>query len=232
MYFLHGPDVDVPFSEQMDAIQQFYLGGHFEEFGLSNFTREQTMEIYDYAKSKGYVLPTRYQGGYSLADRLSETELFPTLRKLGISLQAYSPMSMGFLAKTPEYIEKGLGMWTRDNFFGRQLQASWNHPEFMELLRQFEKLSSETGLSRANLAYRWVRYHSALDGELGDEMIVGATDAAQVEDALALLAQGPLDPAIVRRIDDMWEVVKPIAKLNHVDTARKMWPGNNAEGST
>ena len=227
MYFLHGPDVDVPFGEQMEVIQKIYLRGHFEEFGLSNFTREQTLEIYNYAKSKGYVLPTRYQAGYSLADRLSESELFPTLRDLGISLQAYSPMSMGFLAKTPEYIEQGLGMWDPNDSFGRQLLDSWYHPEFMELLRHLERLSEDTGLSRASLAYRWVRYHSALNGELGDEMIVGGTDAGQVEDALDLLREGPLEEDVVQRIDALWEIVKPIAKLNHVDSARKMWSGSH-----
>lgn len=226
---MHGPDVDVPFGEQMEVIQQIYLDGHFEEFGLSNFTKEQTLEIYNYAKSKGYILPTRYQTGYSLADRLSESELFPTLRDLGISLQAYSPMSMGLLAKTPEYIEQGLGMWDPNDSFGRQLRDSWYHTEFMELLRQLERLSKDTGLSRASLAYRWVRYHSALNGELGDEMIVGGTDAAQVEDALYLLQEGPLEETVVQRINALWQIVKPIAKLNHVDTARKIWSGSHTQ---
>lgn len=213
----------------MEVIQQIYLDGHFEEFGLSNFTKEQTLEIYNYAKSKGYILPTRYQTGYSLADRLSESELFPTLRDLGISLQAYSPMSMGLLAKTPEYIEQGLGMWDPNDSFGRQLRDSWYHTEFMELLRQLERLSKDTGLSRASLAYRWVRYHSALNGELGDEMIVGGTDAAQVEDALYLLQEGPLEETVVQRINALWQIVKPIAKLNHVDTARKIWSGSHTQ---
>lgn len=208
----------------MDAIQNIYLAGGFHEFGLSNFSPSQTLEIHDYAKSRGYVLPTRFQVGYSLAERLNESALFPTLRALGISLQAYSPLSMGLLAKSPEDIEAGTAgqQWDPESAWGRQMRDRYYYPEYMEFLRRFGGLAEESGVERVGLAYRWVRYHSLLDAEMGDEMILGGTDAAQVEEALGVLEDGPLEDSIVKRLDAMWDIIKPIAKPNHVDSVKRM----------
>lgn len=45
----------------MEAIQKLYEKGSFERFGISNFSREQILRIYNIAKSKGYVLPSVFQ---------------------------------------------------------------------------------------------------------------------------------------------------------------------------
>lgn len=223
---MHGPDETVPFGEQVEAIQKLYLDGRFEKFGISNFNREQTLEVYNYAKERGYILPSVYQAGYNLAARLNETELFPTLRELGFALQAYSPMAMGFLAKTPEYIEQGLGSWNPNEPTGQQLRGMFYRPEYLKLLEGFGRLSEESGVTRVGLGYRWVRYHSALRGDLGDEMIIGVASAEQVEESLEVLHQGPLEDWIVKRIDVLSDIVKGIAKLDHVDTARKVYAGD------
>lgn len=164
----------------MESIQTLYKQGMFENFGLSTFTPEQVIEFHDYAKSKGYVLQTVYQSSYSIAVRLNEELLFPTLRKLGISIQAYSPMAGGLLAKTPEYIEQGKGNWDPNTPAGKIFRDLYYKPSYLKMLEEFAKLSEKSGVSRTGLAYRWVRYHSVLKAELGDEMILGSVTAAQL----------------------------------------------------
>ncbi len=39
--------------------------GKFKEFGLSNFAAWEVMEVYHICKSRGWVLPTVYQGMYN-----------------------------------------------------------------------------------------------------------------------------------------------------------------------
>jgi aflatoxin B1 aldehyde reductase len=219
VYLLHGPDDTVPFGEQMEALQRVYLDGKFDRLGLSNFSKDQVLEIYNYAKSRGYVLPSVYQSNYSLATRRLETELFPTLRELGMSFQAYSPMAAGFLAKTPEYIQKGLGSWNPNESYGKLLHLMFGKPSYMQMLAEFGKLSEDSGISRAGLAYRWVRHHSALDASLGDEMIIGAANAQQVEHTLEELDGGELEPWVVERIDELWEIVKADAPLGNNESA-------------
>ena len=51
--------------------------GKFEELGLSNYAAWQVVDIYHICKTKGYVLPTVYQGMYNCITREVEPELFP-----------------------------------------------------------------------------------------------------------------------------------------------------------
>lgn len=213
----------------MEAIHALYTQGMFEKFGLSNFTKEQVLEYYNYAKSNGYVLPTIYQCSYSIAVRLDETELFPTLRELGISIQAYSPMAGGLLAKTPEYIRQGKGNWDPNTIFGKLFLDLYDKPSYMNLLREFGSLSETTGVSRAGLAYRWVRYHSALASDLGDEMILGSVTAEQLEQALAELENGPLPKWVLERIDELWEGIRDDSPRNNLKSIRKVIQGSDTD---
>lgn len=209
----------------MEAIQTLYKQGAFEAFGVSNFTPEQVIEFYDYAKSKGYVLPTVYQSSYSLAVRGNETRLFPTLRKLGISIQAYSPMAGGLLSKTREYIESGQGNWNPNTSTGQIFRDLYYKPSYLKMLEEFARLSQDTGLSRSGLAYRWVRYHSALQPEHGDSMILGSVTAQQLEEALMELNKGPLDAAVVEKLDSYWQLIKDDAPVDNLISVRKVVRG-------
>lgn len=209
----------------MEAVQTLFKQGMFEKFGLSNFTKDQVVEYYNYAESRGYILPTVYQCSYSIAVRLNETELFPTLRKLGIAIQTYSPMAGGFLAKTPEYIEQGKGNWDPNTPFGKVFRDLYLKPSYMNLLREFDTISRKSGISRSGLAHRWVRYHSALVPELGDEMLLGSVTAEQLEETLAELKNGPLPRWVVTRIDEIWEGVKADSPVNNLASYRKLIQG-------
>lgn len=205
----------------MEAIQKLYLEGRFEKFGLSNFSTEQVLEIHEIAKEKGYVAPSVYQSIYSAASRFNEKhDLFPTLRKLGYSIQAYSPMAMGLLAKTPADIAAGKGNFDPTKVEGRILHPMYNKPSYMKMLEEFGKLSEESGVSRTGLAYRWVRHHSFLRAELGDEMIIGANTAEQVADGLQELEKGPLEPWVAERIDQLWDIIKDDAPRDTVKFVR------------
>lgn len=209
----------------MEAVQFLYAQGTFERFGISNFTKEQVVEYYDYAKSKGYVLPTVYQCSYSIAVRRNETELFPTLRKLGIAIQAYSPMAGGLLAKTPEYIEQGKGNWDPNTVFGKLFRDLYLKPSYMNLLRELGSLSETSNVSRSGLAHRWVRYHSALSPELGDGVLIGAVTAEQLEQTVAELEKGPLPDWVVKRIDELWEGVRDDSPVSNLASFRKIVAG-------
>lgn len=140
------------------------------------------MECYNYASSKGYVLPTVYQSNYNLVARKNEKNLFPILRQLGIRIQAYSPIAGGFLAKDVEGIVDGKERWDPSSQIGQLYHALYNKPEYLKALEQYRFIASAAGEQPAGLAYRWIRYHSAL-GQ-GDQIILGATKVRQLEETL------------------------------------------------
>jgi aflatoxin B1 aldehyde reductase len=175
------------------------------KFGLSNFTTEQVEECYNYAKSHNYVLPTVYQSVYSLVSRRNETALFATLRRLGISIQAYSALASGFLVRTPEAIKSGSGNFNTSTVFGKILHDMYGKPSYLKALDEFGKLGEEAGSSKAGLAFRWTAWNSYLDAEKGDALVVGASSGKQLDDTVKEIEKGPLEEWVVERLNGLWK---------------------------
>ena len=175
-------------------------------------------KIYDLCSSKGYVLPTVYQGNYNPVARISEKLLFPTLRKLSISFNAYSPLAGGFLVKTAESIRNATeGRWDPNSGIGAMYHRLYNRPTLMQALDEWDKISMESGVSKGALAYRWVAWNSFLSAKHDDGIILGATRPEQLEETLNSLDAGPLDEKTVKRIDEIWELVKDEAPLDNIN---------------
>ena len=78
----------------------------------------------------------------------------------------------------------------------------------MEALSEWGSIADDAGATKAELAYRYVRYNSLLKPEHGDAIILGATSEKQLENTLLTIEKGPLDPKSVERIDQIWETVR------------------------
>jgi aflatoxin B1 aldehyde reductase len=66
-----------------------HKAGKFERFGISNYTAEEVEKLVEICETNGWVKPSVYQGQYNAIARLNEDDLFPILRKHGISFYAY-----------------------------------------------------------------------------------------------------------------------------------------------
>lgn len=213
IFYIHAPDTKTPFAETLEGVNEVYQKGTFTRFGLSNFTPAQVQEVYDICKDKGYVLPTVYQGNYAAVTRIPEVELFPVLRKLDIAFYAYSPLVGGLLTKTADEIKEGAGR------FGGQgpYRAMYNKPKYLEMLSEWEAAAKEEGIGRAELGFRWITYHSALDasGKKGDGLVVGASRPEQLDNTIEAIRKGPLSDKAVKRIEKIWELVKDEAPIDN-----------------
>jgi aflatoxin B1 aldehyde reductase len=214
LYF-HAPDTAVSFEEQLSAVNELYKQGAFKRLGVSNFTADQVQQFYDIAKQHGYPLPSVYQGSYSAVGRLPETVLLPTLRKLGIVYYAYSPIAGGFLAKTRQQVEEGAGRFDPSTPLGQLYIGLYHKPSYLDALDTWEQNAEDSGISKAELAYRWVTYHSALDGEKGDGIIFGARSPDQIKETTGFIRAGPLPKDIVDRVNTIWESIKHEAPLDN-----------------
>lgn len=91
----------------------------------------------------------------------------------------------------------------------------YNKPSYLEALAQWESIAKDEGISRAELAYRWVTYNSPLDREHGDGIIIGARNLEQLEETLKSVNSGPLSENAVKRIDEVWNTIKHEAPLDN-----------------
>jgi len=207
LYF-HAPETRVPWEEQLAAANELYKQGAFKRLGVSNFTADQVQEFYDTAKKNGYPLPTVYQGNYSAVARASEEFLFPTLRKLGISFNAYSPIAGGFLAKTRQQVEDGHGRFDQSTMMGQLYGSLYKKSSLLDALDTWNEIADGLGVSKAELAYRWVTHHSILNSKEGDGIIFGAHKLAQLTQTIGYLRAGPLPVEVAEKINGIWEGIK------------------------
>lgn len=212
--YIHAPDDSTDIKETLAGINEAFKKGQFRRFGLSNFTPQQVQEVYDVASEKGYVKPTVYQGNYSPVARHLETILFPTLRKLNIAFYAYSPLAGGFLTKTPADLDAGAGRFNQQAI-GGMYSRLYDKPSLRAALGEWNAIAEAEGVSKAELAYRWVGYNSVLKADLGDAVIFGASKISQIEQTAGGLKKGGLSKSAVERIDKIWESVKKDAPVDN-----------------
>ena len=190
-----------------------YKTGAFKRFGLSNYLTADVEKVHSICNAKGYVLPTVYQGNYSAVARLQETKLFPTLRKLNMAFYAYSPLAGGFLTKTAQQIQDGAGRFNMETAGGVYRQM-FMKPSYLEALAKWEAIAKDEGVSRAELAYRWVASNSPLDRAHGDAIIIGASSIEQLKQTLEGIEKGKLSDKAVQAIDAIWDTIKHEAPLD------------------
>lgn len=229
--YIHGPDRTAVLDDWVPEVDALHRAGKFRRFGVSNFSPAEVRALHTYARSKGLVLPTVYQGNYNAVSRSIDDTLFPVLRELGIAFYAYSPVAGGFLTKTRRALEEG----TADGRFAAADAAAnpgsgfyhslYNKPRLLEGLGRWEGLAELQGAPRAEVAYRWVYYHSALRPELGDVVIVGASRPEQIEQTVEGIRKGPLKPEVVEGIEEVWRLVKDEAIVDNYQASGGKVPG-------
>jgi aflatoxin B1 aldehyde reductase len=212
--YMHAPDDSQPIADTLDGINTAYKKGQFARFGLSNYTPQQVQEVYDICKKKGYMLPSVYQGNYSPVARHLETLLFPTLRRLGMVFYAYSPLAGGFLTKTTDDLDAGAGRFNAQTI-GGLYQRLYDKPSLRSALGEWNAIAEAEGVSKAELAYRWVGYNSMLQAGQGDAVIFGASRLSQIEETAGWLKKGGLSQEAVQRIDGIWQSVKADAPVDN-----------------
>ncbi|KAF7347247.1 Aldehyde reductase like protein [Mycena venus] len=218
VYYIHAPDASVELEDQLKGINEAYKAGHFKRFGLSNFKAADVQRAYDICKEKGYPLPTVYQANYSAVTRKQETELIPTLRKLGIAFYVYSPMAGGLLTKTAEQMREGsadAGRWAKGHRLQGMYAGLFNKPSYFKALDLWGEAAEEAGCSRAELAYRWVAFDSVVDGKYGDAVIFGASKHSQIVETLGWLKRGSVGEGAKAKIDEIWKTIEEDAPLDN-----------------
>lgn len=81
----------------------------------------------------------------------------------------------------------------------------YGKPSLIRGLKAWNEVAKEEGITNSQLALRWVTYHSVLDGEKGDSVILGGKSVEQLEDCFHGLEKGPLSEGAVGEIEEIWD---------------------------
>jgi aryl-alcohol dehydrogenase-like predicted oxidoreductase len=147
LYYQHRVDPKVPIEETVGGMQRLVEQGKVRFLGLSEAAPETVRRAHR-------VHPiAALQSEYSVLYRAEAEQTLPTLRELGISFVAYSPLGRSLLTgqiQKPQDIPEGDRRLAHPRFQGDNLVRN------IELVKKLEALARDKGCSAGQLVLAWL----------------------------------------------------------------------------
>ncbi len=205
--YLHFPDPATPVISVLAAMADLHDRGKFRELGLSNFPAWMVADVWHICDRRGWVKPTIYEGMYNPLTRLAEKELNACLNHFGMRYYAYNPLCGGLLTGRYGKFEDAPsdGRFThRPGYQNRYWKKS-----YFDAVDLLKAACEKQGITTVEAAYRWLAYHSMLNAERGDGIIIGASKLHHLRQNLDAMQAGPLPEDILAAFEDAWKTARP-----------------------
>lgn len=177
IFFLHCPDYETPIEKTLAAMQDLWRREKLDEWGLSNFSKDQLVEVLDVCSAHDYVQPRYYQGMYNLICRKVE-EIFPLLTEHEMEFWAYNPLAGGLL--TGKYRADDERK-SASRFCNNQIYQDifWKK----DILDAHNSFLTETGIEDpTRFAFQWLDQLSKLRET--DKIVLGVSTRKQLDQNL------------------------------------------------
>ncbi|RUL83962.1 aldo/keto reductase [Tautonia sociabilis] len=186
LYYQHRVDPKTPIEETVGAMAELVAAGKVRHLGLSEAaprTIRRATQVHPIAA---------LQTEYSLWSRDAEDAILPTVRELGITFVAYSPLGRGFLTGRFKRFDDLPADDSRRN--SPRFQGE-NFAKNLELVAKINDLAASKGCTPSQLALAWVLAQ-------GEDLvpIPGTKRIAYLEENLGA-AEIRLTPEELRQID-------------------------------
>lgn len=179
LYQLHRWSPDIPWEEQLAALDDLVRQGKVRYVGTSTHPAWAVMESIMVSELKGTVRFISEQPPYNLLDRRIENELIPLCQKHGLGVITWAPMAHGVLAgrySDADSLPEGSRGALRGSFYADRITARG-----VEVGRKFTSLAEQAGLTAAQLAVLWVKDQPGITAPL-----IGVRSMEQFEPLLAV----------------------------------------------
>ncbi|MBO0950278.1 aldo/keto reductase [Fibrella forsythiae] len=188
LYYQHRVDPNTPVEDTVGEMSRLVDEGKVRFIGLSEAGA-------DTIRRANAIHPiAAVQSEYSLWSRDIEDDVIPTVRELGITLVAYSPLGRGFLTgQIKNFDDLAADDYRRHSprFQGENFQKN------LDVVKQIEALAAQKGVTASQLALAWIMAQ-------GDELlpIVGTKRRSYLQENLSALniSLTPADLAAIEAI--------------------------------
>src|SRR5690349_6007776 len=192
IFYHHRPDPDTPLEETMGALDHIVRMGRALYVGISSYSPEDTRRAAALLRELGTPCLI-HQPKYSMLVRGIEKGLLAVLREEGIGCIPFSPLAQGLL--TDRYLN-GIPADSRAAGGMGFLKRSDVTDERLAKIRQLQTMAQARGQTLAQMALAWVLRHPEVTSAL-----IGASRAAQIEDAVGALANRRFSADELQAID-------------------------------
>ena len=180
LHQVHAPLSFSSIPAQMDAMADLMEAGKIRAAGISNFSAAQMRKAHKRLAERGFPLASN-QVEYSLLNRRIESNgLLDAARELGITIIAYSPLTMGLLSgkfhKDPNLLD------SRPR--GRRMRLRGQIEKSRALIAGLEEIGTAHGVTVSQVALNWlIHFH-------GETVVVipGATKVRHAEESAGSMA--------------------------------------------
>ena len=177
LYQIHRLDPHTPMEEILEALHEVVKSGKVRYIGASSMYAWQFAKMLHLADQHGWTRFVSMQNHLNLLYREEEREMLPLCIDEGIGVIPWSPLARGRLTRPwDEATER-----SQSDQFGSVLYASTAEPD-RKVVDAVSEIAAERGLPRAQVSLAWLLSKSGVTAP-----IVGATKAAQLDDAIASL---------------------------------------------
>ena len=185
LYYFHKPDHSRPIEPALDAMQRLIGSGKVRNFGVSNFSSWQLVEM-----THAGLKPRVSQLMYNLLVRQLELEYFRFARKYRVHTTVYNPLGGGLLAGKG----KAGARFENNPMYQRRYQTD----RFFELADAFGRLAAEAGRTPVDLAYQWTAARPGVDS-----ILLGPASVEQLDAAIDAVAK-PLPREVIAKADELY----------------------------
>lgn len=179
IFYSHRPDMETPLEETMGALDYIVKSGRALYVGISNYPPEMTARAADILSSMGTPCLI-HQPRYNMLSREIEKGLLPVLEEKGIGCISFSPLAQGQL--TNKYLG-GIPENSRAAKEHGALKVEHITEGRIEAIGQLNELAKKRGQSMAQMSLAWNLRHPQMTS-----VLIGASRASQIEDAVGTLA--------------------------------------------
>ena len=183
VYMVHWPDLNTPFEETMQALDDVVQQGKARAIGISNFRREQI----EASMTTRRVDVAQYC--WNMFDRRMDQEILPYCREHNMGVMAYGSLAYGLLSGTfhaDMTFDEGDWRARQGRMGGINLFQTMfgpdHFPNNMKAVEELKGLAARYNKSLPQFALRWTLSHPTVSTAL-----VGCRRAAEVEDNVGAL---------------------------------------------
>jgi aryl-alcohol dehydrogenase-like predicted oxidoreductase len=190
LYQMHHVDLDTPWDEIWQAMDQLVAQGKVVYVGSSNFAAWHIAKANEAAKARSALGLVSEQSLYNLNARTVELEVLPACADYGVGVIPWSPLAGGLLGGVLAVTESG----SRRGNERMRKQIEANRTK----LEAWEKLCAGLGSPPADVALAWLLHNRVVTAP-----IIGPRTVAQLDGALGALDVELADD-VLTRLDEIF----------------------------
>jgi len=206
IFYHHRPDPNTPLEETARALDGIVKSGKALYIGISNYNKEQTIEIAALFREMGtpFIINQRK---YSMFVRDIEKDGLKDYASWnGIGIITFSPLAQGLLSN--RYLN-GIPENSRIRTDGRFLKETAITEETLQKVRALDAIAKERGQSLAQMALAWI----LRDGDI-TSVLIGASRASQILDNIGMLENTQFCQEEREKIEEILDPLLPVARLS------------------